>query len=59
MEGLVKKTVEEWLNDIDYSLDASYVPSEFALEFVSFIKLVNGERGEENKTPVIHYKMLR
>ena len=58
MEGLVKKTVEEWLNDIDYSLDASYVPSEFALEFVSFIKLVNGERGEENKTPVIHYKML-
>lgn len=56
--SLVKKTVDEWLNDIDYSVDPTYVPSEFALEFVSFIKLVNGERGEENKTPVIHYNML-
>jgi phage terminase large subunit-like protein len=34
------------------------VPSEFALEFVNFIKLVNGEEGEENSTPVIHYRML-
>jgi hypothetical protein len=55
---LIKKTVDEWLNEINYDPDPSYVPSEFALEFVSFIKLVNGERGEENKTPVIHYKML-
>jgi predicted phage terminase large subunit-like protein len=56
--SLVKKTVDEWLNDIDYNDDPTYVPSEFALEFVSFIKLVNGEKGEENKTPVIHYKMM-
>ena len=56
--SLVKKTVDEWLNDIDYNDDPTYVPSEFALEFVSFIKLVNGEKGEENKTPIIHYKML-
>lgn len=55
---LVKKTVDEWLNEIDYSPDPTYVPSEFALEFVSFIKLVNGEKGEENKTPVIHYQMI-
>ena len=58
MSELIKKTVEEWLNDISYAPDPNYVPSEFALEFVSFIKLVNGERGEENKTPVIHYQML-
>jgi predicted phage terminase large subunit-like protein len=50
--------VEDYLNSTDYSVDASYVPSEFALEFVSFIKLVNGADGEENKTPVVHYKML-
>lgn len=56
--SLIKKTVDEWLNDIDYSPDPGYVPSQFALEFVSFIKLVNGEKGEENKTPVIHYHML-
>ena len=51
-------TVEEWLNTVDYSLDDDYVPSEFALEFVNFIKLVNGGEGEENKTPVLHYRML-
>ena len=56
--SLVKKSVDEWLNDIDYEDDPTYVPSEFALEFVSFVKLVNGEKGEENKTPVIHYQML-
>lgn len=55
---MIKQAVEDWLNNIDYSPDPNYVPSEFALEFVSFIKLVNGERGEENKTPVIHYQML-
>lgn len=53
-----KKTVVEWLNSVDYSVDKSYVPSLFALEFVNFIKLVNGAEGEENLTPVVHYKML-
>jgi hypothetical protein len=38
---LIKKTVDEWLNEISYDGDPGYVPSEFALEFVSFIKLVN------------------
>ncbi len=53
-----KKSVEDWLREVDYSDDPGYVPSEFALEFVNFIKLVNGEDGEENQSPVIHYKML-
>jgi phage terminase large subunit-like protein len=50
--------VEDYLNNNNYSLDNKYVPSEFALEFVTFIKLVNGSEGEENKTPVMHYRML-
>ena len=50
--------VEDYLNKVDYCVDPDYVPSEFALEFVSFIKLVNGAAGEENQTPVVHYKML-
>lgn len=50
--------VEDYLNATDYGVDPGYVPSEFALEFVTFIKLVNGEKGEEHKTPVVHYKML-
>ena len=52
------KKVEEYLNEIDYSFTDGYVPSNFALEFIAFIKLVNGEDGEENKSPVIHYHML-
>ena len=52
-----KKTVDEWLNAVDYSDDPDYTPSQFALEFVSFIKLVDGG-STENKTPVVHYKML-
>jgi len=58
MSKPLKQTVDEWLNRIDYSIDPTYVPSEFALEFVNFIKMVNGGEGEEHKTPVTHYKML-
>jgi predicted phage terminase large subunit-like protein len=50
--------VEDYLNLVDYSIDPDYVPSDFALEFITFIKLVNGGEGEENKSPVIHYNML-
>jgi len=55
---LIKKTVDEWLNDTSYAVDPAYVPSEFALGFVSFMKLVNAEKPEVNKTPVMHYHML-
>jgi phage terminase large subunit-like protein len=58
MSDVVKKSVDEWLNGVDYSGDEHYIPSQFALEFITFIKLVNGNKGEENKTPVLHYKML-
>ena len=50
--------VEDYLNKTDYQADPGYVPSEFALEFVTFIKLVNGVQGEEHKTPLVHYRML-
>jgi len=53
-----KKTVEQYLNNIIYTVDPTYSPTEFALEFITFIKLVNGNEGEEHKSPVIHYKML-
>ena len=50
--------VEDYLNTVNYSIPENYVPSEFSLEFVTFIKMVNGAKGEENKTPLIHYYML-
>jgi len=58
-EALVEHMgVEDYLNAMNYAPDPSYVPSDFALEFVTFIKLVNGEDGEENLTPLVHYHML-
>ena len=50
--------VEDYLNAANYAVDTGYVPSNFALEFINFIKLVNGEIGEEHKSPVVHYYML-
>jgi hypothetical protein len=54
----VAKSVEDYLNVISYAPDPDYVPTEFALLFVNFIKLVNGEKGEEHNTPVTHFRML-
>lgn len=53
----VIKKVEDYLNNISYEIDPNYVPSDFALEFVNFIKLVDGGESE-NKTPVVHYHMI-
>lgn len=53
------KTVDEYLNDVNYALLEKEIPSDFALEFINFIKLVNGSRGEENESPLLHYKMLK
>ena len=55
----MKKEVDAYLDEVSYAPDPSYVPSEFALDFINFIKLVNQDKGgEENKTPVMHLKML-
>lgn len=56
--GLMAKTVQEYLKEVDYQILQSYKPSQFAIEFVNFIKLVNGSTGEENETPIMHYIML-
>jgi predicted phage terminase large subunit-like protein len=55
---LVEMGVEDYLARVSYAPDPNYVPSDFALEFVTFIKLVNGLEGEENETPTVHYHML-
>jgi predicted phage terminase large subunit-like protein len=52
-----KKSVEDYLNEVDYGEIERYTPSAFALEFVNFIKLVN-EGSTENKTPVVHLRMI-
>lgn len=58
--GLIRQTVDDWLNQVDYGeLNlGTYVPGSFALKFMNFIKLVNGHEGEQNLTPVVHLRML-
>ena len=55
---LTKASLTEMLKNVTLKAPPNYVPSEFALTFVNFIKLVNGTEGEENKTPIIHYYIL-
>lgn len=55
-----KKLLDDYINEVDYSFlkSSRYVPSTFALEYMNFIKLVNGEQGETHKTPPMHLAML-
>lgn len=58
--ALLKRSLDEWLDSVSYKElnSPSYIPSEFALTFMNFIKLVNGVQGESHKTPPVHLKML-
>ena len=53
----VKKTVDQYLNEVDYTELNQYKPTEFSINFVNFIKLVNGGN-ESNVNPPAHYKMI-
>lgn len=58
---VAKKSVDDYLNEVDYRVlnsNSTYIPSEFSLKFMNFIKLVNGSEGEGSKTPVMHLAML-
>jgi predicted phage terminase large subunit-like protein len=53
------KQLEDYLKEVDYrAFEENYIPSDFALEFIAFIKMVNGPEGEENESPLIHMDML-
>ena len=52
-------SLEKIISEVDYvKLGEDYIPSTFAIKFINFIKLVNGEAGEENKSPLFHYEIL-
>lgn len=60
MSSLTKQSLDDWLDDVSYGdiNSTAFQPSEFALTFMNFIKLCNGESGESHKTPPVHLKML-
>ena len=51
------KSVEWYLNNVSYNDLDSYIPSDFAFDFVNIIKLIH-DGHPENKTPTVHYKVL-
>ena len=52
-------TLEKLLREVDYiKMGQNYIPSTFAIKFINFVKMVNGEEGEENKSPLFHYDIL-
>lgn len=55
-----KKTVDHWLDTVDYSAEFNdaYEPTPFALNYVNFVKMVNGSSGEAHPSPVVHLRML-
>lgn len=57
---LIKQELDDWLDQVsyDYLNSNDYLPSSLALEFMNFIKLVNGNEGESHKTPPMHLAMM-
>lgn len=54
-----KQTVDAWLDQVNYeNINGSFVPSAFALQYVNFIKLVNGGVGDSHPSPPVHMAML-
>lgn len=57
---MLKQELDVWLDTVSYQElnSQGYVPSQFALMFMNFIKMVNGGTGESDKTPPFHLAML-
>ena len=53
----IPKKVVDYLKEVKYGNDTSYVPSTFALEMLNLIKLIDGGN-TPNITPTVHLKIL-
>lgn len=52
------KTVDDYLNEIDYRELNNYRPTIFSLNFINFVKMVNSGKDDIQVNPVLHYKMI-
>lgn len=60
-EQVKPKSVDEYLDEVDYRALNKYVPSKFAIEFIEFCKLISVDEDGKNElqsTPAFHYKMI-
>ena len=56
IETIRNKTIQEMLNEVDYSFK-NYIPSSEAMKLIGFINAINGGR-EENESPLVHCMMI-
>ena len=54
----MKKTVDDYLNEIDYRELNNYRPSAFSISYMNFVKMVNAGKDDIQSSPVLHYKMI-
>lgn len=53
-----KRRVEEYLAEVDYiQMAKEYIPSEFAIKYMNFVKMVNAGKDDIQTSPLFHYKM--
>lgn len=51
-------SLEEKLALVDYNKMKENLPTDFTNKFITFVHMVNGDKGEENETPVFHIDLL-
>ena len=54
----MKKTVDDYLNEIDYRELNNYRPSAFSISYMNFVKMVNAGKDDIQSSPPLHYKMI-
>lgn len=54
----MKKTVDDYLNEIDYRELNNYKPTAFSIGYMNFVKMVNTGKDDIQTSPVLHYKMI-
>lgn len=57
VDGKTKITVDDFLDNVDYHQLENYKPSAFAIEFISFLKIISSGM-DMNPSPPVHYKMV-
>ena len=56
--GIKPKELHDFITETHYPVKDPYIPQAFALFMLQFIKMVHMHNPSENKTPVMHLKML-
>jgi predicted phage terminase large subunit-like protein len=58
LQTLPPKTLDDYLNEVNYHDYSGYVPTAFALTMLNFIKLCTDGKGKEYPTPIAHLKIF-